>query len=343
MAMAAVIRQAAAIARAVRATAPVSTGSRPRLKRVYRPGVTVGRVVRVVRWIVGGVGIGAAAISVLVSAETTLPSADRITIDCGEPAVLVAIRGSHINRDGSTTEARHECKLASNDQTFGGAIFGVVGIAVLLSPAVHRRFRRAGHPPPVPTGVGEQPALHDTQLAADPGWEAIFLRQPGTPPGRKMDNLALIRTTFFASGIGWIMVAAWAVAATMRDDVAVASGTALLAVLVAGLVGVALASIVETGLDCGDDGRLAKSYVRRFFVKFAIAQVPAVAGIAGSLATGSPWTFLLGLLFGATAYARIAPTSRRIEQDQRDLMMTGCSRSLFAALRGTQSFTSSSG
>lgn len=44
------------------------------------------------------------------------------------------------------------------------------------------------------------------------------------------------------------------------------------------------------------------------------------------------WVFWIGLAFAAIGFARLAPTTRHIEADQRRLAAEGSHRSLLAAL-----------
>ncbi len=85
----------------------------------------------------------------------------------------------------------------------------------------------------------------------------------------------------------------------------------LLSAVVAGLATQMTFSLIRRPLDCTDSGALAGSYFsRRFFIRLALSEVPALVGFVGFLLTTEPWLYPLGAAFSAVGFARTAPTRR---------------------------------
>ncbi len=100
-----------------------------------------------------------------------------------------------------------------------------------------------------------------------------------------------------------------------------------------GLVGLAVPTVLERPLNCEGDAELAQSYVQRFFLHVAFAESAALAGFLGFIFTGAGWLYPLGAVFTVIGFARIAPIAAKLEQAQAELRGAGCERSLLAALQ----------
>jgi hypothetical protein len=85
-------------------------------------------------------------------------------------------------------------------------------------------------------------------------------------------------------------------------------------------------------LDCASDSSLARTYVARFMLRLAFANLCIIIGVLGAQFANEWWLVLLGAFFASLGLAKLAPTRARVHLDQVDLNATGCSRDLVAAL-----------
>jgi hypothetical protein len=150
------------------------------------------------------------------------------------------------------------------------------------------------------------------------------------------DLLVMLRSLFVAFCLGLVLIG---VAVMVLGLSGVSSTSALPAGVTAAVVGAWGAAtwvcprLIERPLLCASDDVLAGSYRTRFFLRLAFADSAALVAFVGFVLTGQPWMYLIGLLFAAIGFARLAPTARRLAEDQEHLSTAGCGRSLVAALR----------
>ncbi len=108
---------------------------------------------------------------------------------------------------------------------------------------------------------------------------------------------------------------------------------AMLVVIGVGALSSAAPLLLRRDLSCEDDEQLAKSYVQRFFLRVAFAELSALMGFVGFIVSGAGWMYLLGAVFSAIGFARFAPTAERLRREQEELTAAGCHRSLLAVLQ----------
>lgn len=108
---------------------------------------------------------------------------------------------------------------------------------------------------------------------------------------------------------------------------------AVVAVVVVGLATLAAPRFLTRPLRCEDESALAEGYRQRFFLRIAFAEAAALVGFIGFIVSGAGWVYPLGALFRAIGFAKLAPTSGHLRQDQEDLRRHGCNVSLMSALR----------
>ena len=110
--------------------------------------------------------------------------------------------------------------------------------------------------------------------------------------------------------------------------------TSVAAVVVAvGLATLAAPRLLTRPLRCENESAPAESYRQRFFLRIAFAEAAALVGFIGFILSGAGWLYSVGALFSAIGFARLAPTSGHLRQDQEDLRRRGCNVSLISALR----------
>lgn len=77
---------------------------------------------------------------------------------------------------------------------------------------------------------------------------------------------------------------------------------------------------------------LAESFRTRFFFRLALAESPSLMGFVMFLITGSLWPYVLSLMVTAALLALAAPTERRIDLAQQEVVAKGSALSLREAL-----------
>lgn len=167
------------------------------------------------------------------------------------------------------------------------------------------------------------------QLREDPGWDP---RRSGDRP----DGLIGIRMAFLAlcAVFAAVAVVVGLLTASVADrDPRFGTGAAVVAVVVAGLVGLALLRFAPVHLDCADELALARSWRSRYFARAAASTLPALAGFAAFVGTGVPGLYPLGLVFTAAGLAIAGPFHATLVRDQERLALDGCAISLVPALR----------
>ncbi len=182
----------------------------------------------------------------------------------------------------------------------------------------------------------------------DPGWrEALggaawvllpavaIRRQRRLAEQGRLDRLVGLRRIFVTFSvalplIGVVVLFVW-LAGDLGTDLSTAGFTIALVVL--GMLALALTKLVDGRLDCSGDEALAVSYQRRFFAQVAFAEAAALGGFVGFILTGNPLLYVLGLAFTAVGFWKAAPTAANLARDQDRLRAEGCGRSLIAALR----------
>lgn len=99
-------------------------------------------------------------------------------------------------------------------------------------------------------------------------------------------------------------------------------------IVIVGLASLLGDRFVARRLDCTSDGSLVDSYRTRFFLRVAIAEIPALAAFGLSVGAAPWWVYFVGLPFSAFSLVRLAPTARNVERDEQLLRARGCHRPL---------------
>lgn len=149
------------------------------------------------------------------------------------------------------------------------------------------------------------------------------------------DGVSLMRAFFLSFIVGGVLVGAAVVVLEFYGELVGTTSQFPVAVgvVVWGLVGFAVPTVLDRPLSCEGDAELAKSYVQRFFLHIAFAESAALAGFLGFIFTGAGWLYPLGAVFTAIGFSRMAPTATKLEHAQAELHGAGCHRSLLAALQ----------
>jgi hypothetical protein len=176
----------------------------------------------------------------------------------------------------------------------------------------------------------------------DPGWrraglDPLALLLPGRAVRRAVGDegnpLLLLRRIFATFALMVAAVGVVAVVVTTWGDVgADATADPALAAVAIAVVGTACLfgpRVVNPRLDCEN---LVETYRRRFFLRLAFAELPALLAFVGVIFTGEAWLYLVGLVPTVVGFARAAPTAARLAADQEALAGEGCGRSLLHAL-----------
>lgn len=201
----------------------------------------------------------------------------------------------------------------------------------------------AGPPPPEPFASRAAP-LPDRHV--DPGWAAVVREIGwGLVPGLQvrrfrqlqarggLDGLSALRalTITFMNAVVLIGVVVAVMGPGGGGDAPVGPAVAALAVL--GAACAVAAARLRRPLDCSGDRALAGGYRSELFIRFAVAEVPALVGFVAFMVVGRPVLYYVAAVFSLAAFVGAAPTSRNLSRTQDRLRLARCPRSLVAALR----------
>jgi F0F1-type ATP synthase membrane subunit c/vacuolar-type H+-ATPase subunit K len=106
-------------------------------------------------------------------------------------------------------------------------------------------------------------------------------------------------------------------------------------ILIFGAFAVLMTPRIERPLDCTDDGSLAASYRKRFFLRIAFSEAAALYGFVGFFLTYAWWPYPIGVAIAAFGFRRAAPTRSNLRRDQEHLAEQACFRPLVRTLRTT--------
>ncbi|HEX6230272.1 MAG TPA: hypothetical protein VF029_01000 [Actinomycetota bacterium] len=85
-------------------------------------------------------------------------------------------------------------------------------------------------------------------------------------------------------------------------------------------------------LDASGPGELAASFVRSTIGGAALAESPALLGAVGSMATGDPWSALVGGAWSMLAFSFVAPSEANLDRREEHLRSLDSRYSLRDAL-----------
>lgn len=174
----------------------------------------------------------------------------------------------------------------------------------------------------------------------DPGWGSLGQILTGVVvPGlavrrRGGDGLVTLRAVFVSFAIALVLIGVVTTWLTVGSEGG--GGSALLPMAGVAVVGISVhvaARVITRELDCQSDEALAESYRSRFFLRIALFDSAALVGFVTAVVSGSVAPYAVGLAFAAAGFLSLAPTRGHLEADQHQLALSGCSRSLVAALR----------
>lgn len=185
----------------------------------------------------------------------------------------------------------------------------------------------------------ERPILDAVGQDVDPGWAsaasfALRWVVPGARRRSSASGLTIVRGFFlrFTVGIGLAGVAV-AVAEATAVDLGSAPEPLVAAVVAAlGLGSLLLPRLVDQPLPCDSESALEAAYRQRFFRDMGSGEMAAFVGFAGFMISSAGWLYAVGALFAVFAFARAAPTTRHLGQEERELRLRGCPSSLVSAL-----------
>lgn len=181
---------------------------------------------------------------------------------------------------------------------------------------------------------GWRPAIRGVAWVPMP-WVAIRRTQRLVEKGR-LDGLLALRSLFMTYVatlvlIGIVVAILEASAGFEEPGVSAELGAGFLAVI--GVAYLVASRFLPQPLDCSSDEKLAGTYRSRFFLRIAFANAVALLGLVAYIQTGNPLLYPLALIFTVIGFAQAAPTTANLGRDQEELTLSGCGRSLVAALR----------
>jgi hypothetical protein len=146
-----------------------------------------------------------------------------------------------------------------------------------------------------------------------------------------LQTMRVVFAAFVASvAVLGVVVVVLAAAGDVPGTVPV--GIALVVVAAVGFVAPPLARIATPDPDCTTVASLRRTYSSRFFLRLALADAPAVAGLGGFLLSAQPFVYAVGLGFTVLELGRLAPTRGRLEDEGTELAHRGCMHPLLQAL-----------
>lgn len=172
--------------------------------------------------------------------------------------------------------------------------------------------------------------------AALPGFQAL---QQHRARSGKADVLLAIRRVFVSVCVALVLISVTLLVFVDPGGQPPGGNDLDVAPVVVGLTVLGAAAqvvprVIRRPFDCSSDAALAVRYRTTFFLGLAFAETPALLGFVGSFLTRTTWMYLVGLPWTIVGLVTIAPTRGRIQRDQDELRLSGCGRSLIAALRG---------
>jgi peptidoglycan/LPS O-acetylase OafA/YrhL len=165
----------------------------------------------------------------------------------------------------------------------------------------------------------------------DPGWSTVAKGAAWTlvpvigfrraRRGAAGDGLLQLRSVFisFATALVLIgvVVAVLASGRNQRDVISATIGVTV--VILVGTLAALVVHALEKPLDAASPKTLSASYIRRFFLRLAAAEAPALVGFVMFLLTGRPWLYLVGALLAAVGFVRAIPSASNLQHDQDKL------------------------
>jgi hypothetical protein len=156
--------------------------------------------------------------------------------------------------------------------------------------------------------------------------------------GAGPDHLVILRALFLLYCAALIAVGVVAAIVELGHGVGggigVPTGLLALAIGVLGVLSLVGSRVVEKPLDASSDPVLLGSYRRRFFMRLAFAEAPALFGFVAFILSGARWLYLIGGVFSVIGLGITAPTAGNLARDQDALSAAGFHKSLVATLRG---------
>lgn len=216
---------------------------------------------------------------------------------------------------------------------FVGVMAGLLALSVVLRPIRFAVSRSRRQPQP----VKESPPTKANRFEyEDPGWSVGVLFRGLVPVwgvralARETNGLRALRSVYSALVIApFILLGVLAVligpSSATFPPAAVAIGVAIIG-LQAWLSGRYWA---RQPLPAHSAAELLKRYRALFFLRFAVAESPILAGFVGFfLGGGQLWIYAVGLALGLIDLLAMAPTRGHIAQRQQELVEAGSSLSL---------------
>lgn len=184
-------------------------------------------------------------------------------------------------------------------------------------------------------------------MSDDPGWkdtwkgvplafvpQLALIRAKRTSGANGVNGLTALRTVFVSFCGALVLVGL--VVQMLGDRIGVEPPTAAtVAIVVAlGCASLVVVKLWSRSLDGTSDATLSSGYRVRFFVRMAVSEAVALSSFALSIALGPWWLYYVSLPFAFAGFWMNAPTRAHLAQDQDELSLAGCQRSLVDALSG---------
>ena len=140
---------------------------------------------------------------------------------------------------------------------------------------------------------------------------------------------------YLIATFAWAIVAIGVAVAILGDIVKgpLLPGRSIAVIAATACVSLVAQRFVPRPLNCTSAKTLADSYRQRFFLRVAFSESVGLVGFVTFIVWGPWWMYYIGAALTLVLFWRLAPTRQNLQQDQDRLSLSGCNRSLTAALR----------
>jgi hypothetical protein len=162
-------------------------------------------------------------------------------------------------------------------------------------------------------------------------WKALsWSRSVTSGEGSPLLTVRLAFVSFLTALAGYGLVLSFVTKTGVRRSPALFVSMSV----VAGIAGLALVGWARSRpLASSSPDVLVKSFTTTLFIGIGFAELPALLGFVGALASRRFWVYLVGLAFSLVGFALTAPTDGAIRRRDEQLMASGSPYLLSDALR----------
>lgn len=214
---------------------------------------------------------------------------------------------------------------------FVGVLAGWLAMDVIIRPIrfAVSRFRKRDDAPAVSHSGDPVPVDYD-----DPGWSIGVLFRALVPVwgarqlARETNGLRALRSLYSALVLAPLILLGVLAMLGPSQEV-YPPGVVALGVAIVGVQSLLSRRFwSQRPLPTDSGSELLERYRALFFLQFAMADSPILAGFVGFFLGGRLWIYLLGFAFGLIGLLQMAPTRRNIQRRQAQLQATGSTLSL---------------